>query len=230
MRNKIISFREFLERNKIFLEVLTAIVLTSTSIFVSFQANNIANQANIISSTQTGIMKMENTPSIEIRRTQIMSDSSGIDNVSKWTVINNNSIISNFEIEKEYAYLNIAKRTNSVEIDIPLMEYINSDGKLTGQNEGVVYVFDNKNCSKNELLIRQGIWDYGYSQIKSFIEISYTNALRERETKYYQIAPLIQEISTREWDSIKNDWSKKSKNVIHLQDIETNIEKIKEYQ
>ncbi|UWY30055.1 hypothetical protein N4T20_08940 [Flavobacterium sp. TR2] len=230
MRNKVISFREFLERNKIFLEVLTAIVLTSTSIFVSFQANNIANQANIISSTQTGIMKMENTPSIEIRRTQIMSDSSGIDNVSKWTVINNNSIISNFEIEKEYAYLNIAKRTNSVEIDIPLMEYINSDGKLTGQNEGVVYVFDNKNCSKNELLIRQGIWDYGYSQIKSFIEISYTNALRERETKYYQITPLIQEISTREWDSIKNDWSKKSKNVIHLQDIETNIEKIKEYQ
>jgi hypothetical protein len=229
MKNKIINIRNFLERNKIFLEVLTAIVLTSTSIFVSFQANNIANQANIISNTQTSIMKMENTPSLEIRKTETVSDSSGVDNVSRWTVLNNNSIISNFEIEKEYAFLNIVKRTNSTEINIPLMEYINSDGKSTGQNEGSIYEFDNKNCSKNELLTRQGIWDYGYTQIKSYIEISYTNVLTKRETKYYQISPLIKEISNREWDSIKKNWSSKSKNVMHLQQIENNIQKIKNY-
>ncbi|MCC9064813.1 hypothetical protein [Flavobacterium piscisymbiosum] len=229
MKNKIIRFRNLLERNKIFLEVLTAIVLTSTSIFVSFQANNIATQANIISNTQTGIMKMENTPSLEIRKTQTVIDSSGLDNVSKWTVLNNNSIISNFEIEKEYAYLNIVKRENSTEINIPLMEYINIEGKSTGQNEGSIYEFDNKNCIKNELLTRQGIWDYGFTQIKSYIEISYINVLTKKETKYYQITPLIQEISNREWDSIKNDWSSKSKNVMHLQDIQKNVQKIKNY-
>lgn len=227
MKNKIVLFRNLLERNKIFLEVLTAIVLTSTSIFVSFQANNIANQANIISNTQTGIMKMENTPSLEIRKTQTVNDSSGVDNVSKWTVLNNNSIVSNFEIEKEYAYLNIVKREDSAEINIPLMEYINIDGKSTGQNEGSIYEFDNKNCSKNELLTRQAIWDYGYTQIKSYIEISYTNVLTKKETKYYQITPLIQEISDREWELIKKDWSTKSENVMHLQDIQTNVQKIK---
>lgn len=227
MKNKIILFRNLLERNKIFLEVLTAIVLTSTSIFVSFQANNIAKQANIISDTQTGIMKMENTPSLEIRKTQIENDSSSVDNVSKWIVLNNNSSISNFEIEKQYAYLNIVKRENSAEINIPLMEYINIEGRSTEQNEGLIYEFDNKNCSKNEQLTRQLIWDYGYTQIKSYIEISYTNVLTKKETKYYQITPLIQEISEKEWASIKKDWSSKSKNVMHLQDIQTNVQKIK---
>ena len=229
MKNKIILFRNLLERNKIFLEVLTAIVLTGTSIFVSFQANNIAKQANIISDTQTGIMKMENTPSLEIRRTQTVNDSSGVDNVSKWTVLNNNSSISNFEIEKQYAYLNIVKRENSAEINIPLMEYIDIEGRSTGKNEGLIYEFDNKNCSKNELLTRQLIWDYGYTQIKSYIEISYTNVLTKKETKYYQITPLIQEISEKEWVSIKKDWSSKSKNVMHLQDIQTNVQRIKNY-
>jgi hypothetical protein len=227
MKNKIVLFRNLLERNKIFLEVLTAIVLTSTSIFVSFQANNIANQANIISNTQTCIMKMENTPSLEIRKTQTVNDSSGVENVSKWTVLNNNSSISNFEIEKQYAYLNIVKRENSAEINIPLMEYVDIEGRSTGQNEGLIYEFDNKNCSKNELMTRQLIWDYGYTQIKSYIEISYTNVLTKKETKYYQITPLIQEISEKEWGSIKKDWSSKSKNVMHLQDIQTNVQKIK---
>lgn len=236
MKSKIILFRSFLERNKIFLEVLTAVVLTCTSIFVSFQANNIANQANnianqanIISNTQTGIMKMENTPSLEIRKTQTSNESSGQDNVSKWTVLNNNSTISNFEIEKQYAYLNIVKRENSTEINIPLMEYIDIEGRSTGRNEGLIYEFDNKNCSKNELLTRQAIWDYGYTQIKSYIEITYTNVLTKKETKYYQITPLIQEISEKEWASIKNDWSGKSKNVMHLQDVEANVKKIKNY-
>lgn len=227
MKNKIVHFRNLLERNKIFLEVLTAVVLTSTSIFVSFQANNIANQANIISNTQTGIMKMENTPSLEIRKIQTINDSSGVESISKWNVLNNNSSISNFEIEKQYAYLNIVKRENSVEINIPLMEYVDIEGRSTGQNEGLIYEFDNKNCSKNELLTRQLIWDYGYTQIKSFIEVSYTNVLTKKETKYYQIAPLIQEISEKEWVSIKKDWSSKSKNVMHLQNIQTNVQKIK---
>lgn len=229
MKNKIIHFRNFLERNKIFLEVLTAIVISITSIFVSFQANNIANQANIISDTQTDIMKLENTPSIEIRKTLVANGSSGIESVSKWLVLNNNSKISNFEIEKEFSYINIVKKTKSEELNIPLMEYINRDGRLTGKNEGLVYEFDNKNCSQNEFLMRQEIWDYGYTQIKSFIEISYDNVITKRATKFYQITPLIKEISKSEWDSIKRDWSNKSKDVMHLKDIKKNAQKIKNY-
>lgn len=229
MKNKIVLFRGFLERNKIFLEVLTAIVLSCTSIFVSFQANKIADQANIISNTQTGIMKLENTPSIEIRKAPKENETSELENVTKWLVLNNNSKISNFVIEKEFSYMNIVKKVNAEEVNIPLMEYINEDYKQTGQNEGLICEFDNKNCSQNEFLTRQAIWDYGYIQIKSFIEISYDNVLTKRETKYYQISPLIQEISKKEWNTIKNDWSRKSKNAMHLQNITKNVEKIKSY-
>ncbi|OXA93862.1 hypothetical protein [Flavobacterium hercynium] len=229
MKNKIIFYRHFLERNKIFFEILTAVVLTITSIFVSIQANDIANKANAISNAQTGIMELENTANLEIRKKQISNDSTETDNITKWSVLNNNSKISNFEIEKEFSYINIVKKLNNEEINIPLMEYINLDGRSTEQNEGLIYEFDNKNCSHNEYLMRQGIWEYGFTQIKSFIQVSFDNVLTKKVTKYYQIAPLIQEISKREWDLIKKDWSAKSSNVIHLKDIERNVQIIKNY-
>jgi len=222
MKNKIILMRDSLERNKIFFEILTAVVLTFTSIYVSVQANN-------ISRAQTGIMKLENTPRIEIRKAQLENDSAKIVNVTKWLVINNNSKISNFEIEKQFSYINVVKRKNSREISIPLMEYINIEGKSTGKNEGLVFEFDNANCSENEFLTREKIWDYGYIYVKSFIAISYDDVLTKKETKYYQITPLIQEISKIEWELISTDWSNKSKDVIHLKDIEKNIQKIKNY-
>lgn len=230
MRKKIVQFRNFLERNKIFLEVLTALVLTITSIFVSIQANNIANQANKISSDQTDIMKRENTAKLEIRKTQLSGDSVQNSTISKWSVLNNNSKVSNFVIEKEFSYINVVKKLNTDEINIPVIEYINLEGKSTEQNEGLIYEFDNKNCSTDEFLLRKAIWDFGFTQIKTFIQISFDNVLtNEKETKFYQISPLIQPIQEEEWDSIKKDWSSKSKNVIYLKDIEKNARLIKDF-
>ncbi|WP_394775765.1 hypothetical protein [Flavobacterium sp.] len=174
-------------------------------------------------------MKLENTPRIEIRKAQLQRDSSKIVNITKWLVINNNSKISNFEIEKQFSYINVVKRKNSKEISIPLMEYINLEGKSTGKSEGLVYEFNNANCSENEFLTREKIWNYGYIYVKSFIAVSYDDVLTEKETKYYQITPIIQEISKTEWEIINTDWSNKSKDVIHLKDIEKNIQKIKNY-
>ena len=91
------------------------------------------------------------------------------------------------------------------------------------------YEFDNANCSNNEFLTREKIWDYGYIYVKSFIAISYDDVLTKKETKYYQITPLIQEISKSEWEIISRDWSNKSKDVMHFKDIEKNIQKIKDY-
>lgn len=230
MRKKIVQFRNLLERNKIFLEVLTASVLTITSIFVSIQANNIANQANKISSDQTDIMKRENTAKLEIRKTQLSGDSAQNGAVTKWSVLNNNSKISNFVIEKEFSYINVVKKLNTDEINIPVMEYINLEGKSTELNEGLIYEFDNKNCSYDELILRQAIWDFGFTQIKTFIQISFENMLtNEKETKFYQISPLIQPIQEKEWDSIKNDWSSKSKKVIYLKNTEKNARLIKDF-
>lgn len=222
MKNKIIRLRGLLERNKIFFEILTATVLSFTSIYVSIQANN-------ISKAQTGIMELENTPRIEIRKAPLLNDSLQNKNLAKWFVINNNSKISNFEIEKQFSFLNLAKKKNGEEISIPLMEYLNLEGKSTGDNEGIVYEFDNANCSDNEAVTREKIWDYGYIYVKSFIVISYDDVLKKKETKYYQITQLIQEISKNEWELISKDWSDKSKDALHLKDIDKNIQKIKNY-
>jgi len=219
MKSKIIKLRNFLNRNKIFFEVLAAIALTSTSIFVSIKANN-------ISESQTKIMELENTPRIEIQRTQLYDDSTKTNFVTKWSVFNNNSKISNFEIQKEISYLNIRKK-NGKEIDIPLVEYLNHLGKLTGQSEGLIYEFDNKYCSQDEFLTRKEISDYGDIDVKSFIELSYNNVLGKKEIIHFQISPLIQEISEDSWEATNKDWSDKNSNAIYLKDIEKNIRKIK---
>lgn len=219
MKSKIIELRTFLKRNKIFFEVLAATVLTITSIFISFKANNISKR-------QMEIMELENTPRIEIQRTQLFTDSTKTYQVTKWLVFNNNSKISNFEIEKEISYLNIIKK-NREEISIPVVEYINASGKLSGQNEGLIYEFDNINSFQDEFVTRQKLLEYGDVDVKSFIEISYHNVLGRKEIKYFQILPLIQEISKTDWDLINQDWSSKSNDAIYLKYIEKNIKQIK---
>lgn len=226
MKNKIIELRSFLKRNKIFFEVLATTALTITSIFVSFKANNIANQANNIAKIQTEIMELENTPRIEIQRTQY-KDSTTTNQITKWLIFNNNSKISNFEIEDEISFLNIVKK-NGKEIDIPLVEYINRQGKSTGQNEGLIYEFDNKYCSQDEFLTREEILDFGDVDVKSFIEVSCNNVLGKKEIIYFQISPLIQPISKSFWESKKKDSRSKNSNAIYLKDIEMNIRQIRD--
>ncbi|OMQ09085.1 hypothetical protein [[Flexibacter] sp. ATCC 35103] len=232
MKSKIIDLRSFLERNKIFFEVLAATALTVTSVFVSFKANDIANQANNIatqgnniSKIQTKIMTSENTPKIEIQRINY-DDPTKTNPVTKWLVFNNNSNISNFEIESEISFLNIVKKDHK-EIDIRLAEYINRQGKFTGQNEGLIYEFDNKYCSENEFLTREKISDFGDVNVKTYIEMSFINVLGKKEVVHFQISPLIQPISKSAWESRKKYSRSINTNAIYLEHIEKNIKQIK---
>lgn len=213
--------RDFLKQNRIFFEVIAATALTTTSIYVSFKANNIAER-------QMEIMELENTPRIEIQRSQQYSDSTKTYQLTKWKVFNNNSKISNFEIEKEISYINIVKK-NSKEISIPLVEYINRNGNLSGQYEGLIYEFNNENCFKDEFITRQELANYGDVDVKSFIELSYTNVLGKKEIIYFQILPLVQQISNDEWTNINDDWTNKNSEVLFLKNIEQNIETIKNH-
>lgn len=132
MNNKVNNFRFFLEKNKIFFEIGLAIIVALTGIYISIQANDIAKN-------QTKIMELENTPKIEIRKVQVYNDSLKIYDITKWFVFNNNSKISNFEIDNEISYLNLIKRKNYEEIDIPLRNYLNIGGILSGENEGLIF-------------------------------------------------------------------------------------------
>lgn len=226
MKNKIIALRNFLNRNKIFFEILSIFILSTASIFVSIKANNIANQANNISQNQTDIMELENTPRIEIQRTPIYTDFTESNNITKWLIFNNNSKVSNFEIEKEISYL-IVKKDNK-EINVPLVEYLNIQGKSTGLNEGLIYEFDNKYCSQDEFLTRQEVSEFANIDIKSFIEISYKNVLGKKQILHFQISPMIQPISDSFWKTVNKDWSDKNTNAIYLKDIKQNVQKIKD--
>jgi len=227
MKNKIIVLRSFLERNKIFFEIITATALTTASIFISIKANNIANYANGISEEQTKIMKSENTPRIEIKREELYVDSTKTNHITKWSVYNNNSKLSNFEIQKEVSYI-ILEKENLKYIEMPLVKYLDT-GKLSGQNEGLIYEFDNRHCYEYEFLTNQELSNYGNTYIKSYIEITYYNISGTRETKYYQILPLVEEISIEEWKSNEDTWRNKSKNAISLEHIEKNINQMKNW-
>ncbi|UWY28760.1 hypothetical protein N4T20_02270 [Flavobacterium sp. TR2] len=225
MKNKIILLRSLLERNKIFFEIITATALTTASIFISIKANNIANYANGISEEQTEIMKSENTPRIQIKRDELYTDSTKTNYITKWSIYNNNSKLSNFEIQKEVSYLVLVKE-NLKEIDLPLVKYLDA-GKVSNQNEGLIYEFDNRHCYEYEFLINQELSNHGNTYIKSYIEISYYTISGNKETKFYQILPLIQEISSDEWKSNENDWRNKNQSAITLEHIQKNMNQIK---
>ncbi|MBE8724723.1 hypothetical protein [Flavobacterium hungaricum] len=221
MKNKIVKLRSKLERNKIFFETFAATVLILASIYVSVQANNISN-------IQTEIMKLENTPKIEIRTTISQKDSV----TTKWQIFNHNSKISNFELEQQFSFLSIRKRDETQEKEIPLMEYINGIGNFSGQNEGLIAEYDNGYYSQNEKIIQKELENYCFIQVRCFIEISFEDVL-DKQTKYYQITPMIKEISEKDWELIKKDFSmktdKKDRTINLAHDIESNIQKIKNY-
>ena len=221
MKSKIIKLRNFLNTNKIFFEVLAATALTITSIFVSFKANDISER-------QMEIMEFENTPKIEIQRTQLFIDSSKTYQVSKWLIFNNNSKILNFQIEKQISFINIPKK-NREEISIPVIEYLNFKGQLSGKSEGLIYEFDNSNSFQDEFATREELSDYGDIYVTSFIEISYHDVLDRKQVKYFQISPLIKDVSQKDWDLINQDWSNKSDDAIYLKYIERNIKQIKSH-
>ncbi|MHC0445158.1 hypothetical protein ACWA1F_07095 [Flavobacterium sp. 3-218] len=242
MKAKIIRLRDFLTRNKIFFEVITATALTFTGIIVSITANTIAKQANIIADTanaiannankisqvQTKIMESENTPKIEIQRKDIYPDPSINSYVTEWYIYNNNSKISKFEFEKERSYIVYEKTDNEV-INIPIVKYFNDEGKLISQNEGLIYKFDNRHCFQQESVLRQQMSNYGNVSIKSYIEISYENISGKKEIKHFQVLPLIQPIDDEEWKSIETNWISHSDNAIHIEKVEQNIVFLKKY-
>jgi len=175
-------------------------------------------------------MEQENTPKIEIRQTQLYNDSTKIYDITKWSVFNHNSKISNFDVKKEISYINLIKRGSFEEINIPLHNYLNLGGTLTGESEGLIFDFDNRYTGNNEYLTRQKIGNYGHIQPVSFIELSYENVLEKKEKRYYQIAPRIREINKISWDSLIHDWSNRSQNAVYIENnIEENVSRIKNY-
>jgi len=184
-------FRKFLENNKIFFEVFVSATLSFMAVFVSFKANSIAN-------TQTRIMEQENMPQLEIRMTQDYNQELKIYDNNNWLVFNRGGKIIDFETA-ECTFFKFYYGQNQDSIVIPIYGYFNMRGILSGESEGLIYQVDNNHNGKMEIALRDSLLNYGYFEMTSYIEITYSDIFDKKHSDYFQIAPGIASISKDQW-------------------------------
>lgn len=199
-------FRTLLEENKIFFEVFVATSLSFMAIYVSIQANKIAEN-------QTKIMEEENLPQLEIRMSQEYNDEIKIADNNVWHFFNRGGKLSNFEI-KDYTFLKFGTRMElgNDSVILPLYNYLNWRGTLTGESEGLIYQIDNNHNGVNEVRLRDSLSNWGFYQIVSYVAISYVDIFDKDHIEYFRISPGIGKVSEKEWEKIKREFEE-SRNV-----------------
>ena len=193
---KISSIRKSLEKNKIFFELIVATLLSFMAIYVSIQANKIAE-------TQTSIMEQENLPQLEIRMTQDYNQDLKIYDNNIWLFFNRGGKILNFDTT-EYTFLRFTNM-HEMEIDsvsLPLYGYYNMRGTLSGESEGLIYQIDNNHNGIKEIELRNNLTGYGYYDIESYMQISYEDIFDKQHFEYYKVSPGISKISEKKWKEI----------------------------
>lgn len=215
LKLKLNCFRSWLEFNKIFFEIIGAASLSFMAIFISITANSLTEK-------QTKIMEYENTPQLEIRTQQIQNPQTKIYDKTVWLIFNRNSKLSNFEIEKDYSLLTFTKARDfsGDTLSVPIHFYLNTSGILTGENEGLIYQFDNAYVGEDEFEFRSGLRGIGYIDVHSYIKITYNNIFDEKIEKFYKISPSIKLITSEEWKKIEKFWIDNTDKRIYLDDVE----------
>lgn len=209
------QIRNWLTINKIFFEVVVATSLSFMAIFISIKTN-------LLTEYQTNIMRYENTPQIEIRSQQTQNPNTKIYDKTVWLVFNRNSKLSDFDVDRDYSFISFSKARDysGDSLFIPLKHYINRGGVLTGENEGLIYQFDNDTNGEKEYILRSNLEGKGYIMPYSYIQISYKNIFDEKIIKYYQIWPSIKMIKKDEWEKIEKFYVDNLGKGIYLDDVE----------
>jgi|GEM_PF-2923124 len=189
------KIRKGLNNNKIFFETIVAILLSFMSVFVSFQANRIAE-------TQTKIMKEENLPQLELRMTQEYNDQIKLYDNNLWLFFNHGGRLSDFDT-KEYSFYKFTFHPNFDTLVLPLYDYLNMRGVLTGESEGLVYQVDNNHHGAKEIELRDSLSQFGYYDIETYVAVTYNDLFNDKHEEYFQIGPGINRISKQKWDLIE---------------------------
>lgn len=198
---KISKIRKYLEKNKIFFEVIVASLLSFMAIYVSVQANKIAE-------SQTMIMEQENLPQLEIRMTQDYDETIKIYDNNIWLFFNRGGKILNFDI-KEYSFFkfNQLMDTQIDSLNLPLYGYLNMRGILTGESDGLIYQIDNDHNGVKEVELRNSLIGYGYFNISTFVKVTYDDIFDKPHVEYFQINPGIKKISEQKWKEAENEFN-----------------------
>lgn len=107
---KFTRFRSWLERNKVFFELSTAILLAYMSYTVSINANQIATYQNDLVKEQNNLIKDENQPIFQFNFTQFNNDN--LDSAERIDIYNIGKPAHNFQAEA-YVLCNIQLHNSS---------------------------------------------------------------------------------------------------------------------
>lgn len=195
MKKYLCILRNGLEVNKIFFEVIVASLLSFMAVYVSIQANKIAE-------TQTKIMQEENLPLLEIRMTQEYNEQINLYDNDIWWFFNRGGPLSDF-YTKEYSFFKFTYYPDFETLQLPLYSYLNMKGILTGEIEGLVYQVDNNHHGTKKMELRDSLSNFGFCDIETYVAVSYIDIFNERHEEYFQISPVIDRINKQNWDRVE---------------------------
>lgn len=194
------GLRTWLDRNKVFFEVIAFSVFSLTAIFVAFRANQIAE-------TQTHIMRKTAVPKVDVVMT------SDIDNVTNvyntvWYVFNNGGKLSNLNI-KTYSmiHLNLYNSNSRDSIGYPLYNYLNFRTQITGESDGHISTIDNGNSAVKEQRLRTELMNYAYFNVECYAKIAYRDIFDEHHVVYLKLGIDNEELTGAQWTQIEEYWN-----------------------
>lgn len=200
---KISKIRTWLNKNKVFFEVIVALLLSFMAIFLSIQANRIAT-------TQTKIMEEENLPQIEIRSTQEYNERNKLYDNDIWLFFNRGGKISDFDVTN-YSVYRFTYRPNYDTLIFPIHSYLNYRGTLTGESEGLIYQIDNNHNGSKEVELRDSLSNYGFYGIDTYAKVTYKDIFNNLHDEFYQINPSKRSITKERWQEIEKQFNDGSK-------------------
>lgn len=201
--NKAEGIRQWLEKNKIFLDVVSAMLLPVAAVYVAYKANSIAD-------VQTKIMEQQVMPRIEIRTDQIFNEKNELSDTQMFSVFNMGGKLSNFDYD-HVEFLNIELYNGISSNDtilLPIADYQVVGGIISGNSEGLVYTLTNSHGDSSIVNLRNNLITkhIGYCNILSYAKVTYEDLFGNEHKEYFRTNPDVVKIKEIEWNKVKNDF------------------------
>lgn len=215
------SFRQFLEKYKIFFEILIVPLLAG---IIAYKANTIAEQQTEILKVQTAISQQQIMPKFEVSAKQIYNPEEQKANDEIIQIFNRGEGVDNFDCQA-VVFIEVKSQNKGgkfVEFSLPIQGYFFSYFP-TGESEGLLYEirgYRNNIKAFNlqnqfiEFARKQGR-AYGVLQDNKYVKITYSDVLQPKITRsdYYDVSRGIGiKIDEKQGDKIFHNFEEANKN------------------
>lgn len=195
--SKIEKTRNFLNKNKIFFETVTASTLTVMAIIVAVAQLVVTSEQTAYLEQQTIIGRSQALPHFVISAKQFMNEDNTFAVGDKILVYNQGNIAYNIIVQTavffEFSYL---YKTQTQDLSIPVSGYYTVQ-LISGDATGLVLTIESPNNNSKRMKIQDDLRDLAKANdksilldVKRYIKLSYRDIFNELHTEYYYI-PLI---------------------------------------